>query len=288
MAKKKRSYIYPTTGLPFNGPAIVMNLDHQIDRVKRKKASLIIVSGGIGEGKTTFAVHLADYITKTEINFKDIICIGGDNFKANLIRIAQEETKTNKVIIYDEAGDFSKRGALTSFNQMINRIFELYRGFKIIVIMVLPDFNVLDNQLFANKIPQQLYYCHGRKETYGNYKGYSLNKMYKLKEWTKKKNNPHKPYKLVSPNIYGHFKDLSPLRSKKLDIFSTTGKIDILNDKKLEKGFYSISQLAVKINKSESYTYTLLRRNEIKPAKKEGRLGVYDSNALKLLRMGDV
>ena len=57
---------------------------------------------------------------------------------------------------YDEAGDFNKRDSLSNFNAMINRTFETFRAFKIVVVLVLPSFSVLDNQLFDNMIPRLL------------------------------------------------------------------------------------------------------------------------------------
>ena len=86
-------------------------------------------------------------------------------------------------IVYDEAGDFSKRGSLSRFNQMLNRTFETYRGFRILVFLGLPNFNVLDNNLFDNQIPRLLLHCSGRGDKYGNFSGYGLEEMNWIRYW---------------------------------------------------------------------------------------------------------
>ena len=50
--------------LPFS-EVLAWNLDTLDDRIFRmNKAALIVLDGGVGEGKTTLAVHCVDYINK--------------------------------------------------------------------------------------------------------------------------------------------------------------------------------------------------------------------------------
>ena len=44
-------------GLPFS-EKLKQNIDELIQRVKNNKASLIIIDGGVGEGKTLSLIHI--------------------------------------------------------------------------------------------------------------------------------------------------------------------------------------------------------------------------------------
>ena len=48
-------------GLPFS-EKLAENVKDLIARIDLNKASLIVIDGGVGEGKTTLAVHIADYV----------------------------------------------------------------------------------------------------------------------------------------------------------------------------------------------------------------------------------
>ena len=51
-----KRFMYNSTGLPFNG-RLAKSINDQRIRIKKKKASMIIIDGGVGEGKTTLAYH---------------------------------------------------------------------------------------------------------------------------------------------------------------------------------------------------------------------------------------
>jgi hypothetical protein len=251
-------------GLPFCN-TLRTNLDLQVKRIESRKASLIIVDGGVGEGKTTLAVHIADRINRGPIIFKEQLAMGGKDFLSKL-RICF--TKKHPVIIYDEAGDFNRRGALTRFNAMLNRTFETYRAFKIIVILVLPSFGVLDNDIFDKKIPRLLVNCWQRGQTYGNYRGYSLYRMMYLRDKMKKLIVKPLAYTFTNPNFYGQFKDLSADRSKELDKMSTEGKIKELKGAEVKiQGLLSYSDLATKLSCSISKIQKHLKELGIKAHK---------------------
>jgi len=169
---KKRVY---KSGLPFS-EIIATNLIDLYHRVQLyNKAALIIIDGHVGEGKTTLAVHVADFLNKLanlpQIIFEDQLGMGGDEFLEKL-RLCYK--KKLPVVIYDEAGDFNRRAALTRFNANLNRTFETFRAFKIIPILCLPSFWVLDNDLFSKGIPRLLLHLSKRTNKMGRFKGYSL------------------------------------------------------------------------------------------------------------------
>lgn len=227
------------------------NLDDLQKRVDGNKAALIIADGGVGEGKTTLMIHIADHFEGREISLEGEpaqYAIGGADFLKKL-RLCYE--KGHKAIIYDESGDFSKRGSLTRFNAMINRTFETFRAFKIIVILGLPSFAVLDNDLFDKNIPRLLLHCESRTQNIGYYRGYSLVRMMYVKHRMKKLVIKTQAFDKVSPNFYGHFWDVSPIRSKALDRLSTTGKKEILENAEVRiEGLVSYTDISKRLVRS--------------------------------------
>lgn len=270
------------TGLPFS-ERLGINLDHIIDRVDINKASLIIIDGGIGEGKTTLAVHLADYINKKrgfkQIVFKDQIALGGEEFTEKL-RICYE--KKLPVLIYDEAGDFNRRGALTRFNMNLNRTFELYRAFKIIIILCLPLFAVLDQEIFNKRIPQFLIHLRGRTQKQGNFFAYSLYRMFYLKARMDKLIVKPFAYSIVEPNLYGHFLDLPQERGKELDEYSIEGKLKFLETSQINLGgLYTVVDISKRLGLVEESTRKIIRDSKVRGVKKYKRRNYYDSKGLK-------
>ena len=284
-------------GLPFS-TKVAENIDSLILRIKKKKASMVVIDGGVGEGKTTFGVHIADYVqgkyirqakkelgwtnTQNDINFKNQYAIGGDQFQEKL-QISYELKLA--VAIYDEAGDFSTRGALTAFNKRLNRIFQTYRAFKILVIIILPNFNVLENNLFDLKIPRLLFNCHNRDDYQGNFRAYSLYRMHYLKDKMRKLVIKEFAYTQVTPNFRGHYLDLEPNRSKELDEISTKGKLEIVSENVLEsKGLISKKTIASKLCRTERWVTAKLNKLKIKSQMTHKKRNYYDASALEFLR----
>lgn len=259
-------------GLPFS-EKLGNNIISLYKRIQLNKASLLIVAGGVGEGKTTLAVEIADYynslyglpLINLDLNYHPQLSMGGTEFIQNL-RICYKEGLP--CVIYDEAGDFNRRGALTQFNAMLNRVFETFRGFKILVIVCIPSFDVLDEHLFRNNIPRQLVHLENRTINQGNFKAYSLYRMFYLKARMKKLVVKNMAFSLVEPNFYGHFLDLEPERSNALNKISMKGKFNILKKAEIKsEGLISLSEIAVKINRSIIWIRKRNKELNIKPFK---------------------
>ena len=248
------------------------NLDLQYERVKvNNKASLIIIDGGVGEGKTTLALHCADYLNKLdgkgEVDIKsgDQVGLGGEDFLKKM-RICHE--KDLPVVIYDEAGDFGKRQALTKFNAMLNRTFETFRAFKIVVIIVLPSFSVLDNSIFDKAIPRMLIHCYGRNQTHGKFKVFSLNRMMYVRHYMKKEVIKPRAYSKQYPNVHGMFKNLSIARCKALDEVSTQGKLDELLSSEVKiQGLVGFADIGTRMGKSVRWAQEAIKELKIKPVR---------------------
>jgi hypothetical protein len=250
-------------GLPFSKP-----LDRDIlnlrNRIKGKKASMIIIDGGVGEGKTTLAVEVAECYQGKKLDVTKQYAMGGDQFQEKLVICYDAGLE---VLIYDEAGDFNSRGALTSFNQMLNRVFDTFRAFKILVILVLPSFHVLDSPLFDKRIPRMLINCYNRNVRTGDFRVYSLYRMYYLRNKLKKYIVPAYAYTGTTPNYRGHFLDLSPLKSIELEKISIEGKKQIVSDNILRnRGLISYKEISKKLSRSLIWVKKTMAKLKVKEA----------------------
>lgn len=274
-------------GLPFS-KALAENLEDLDKRVKNNKASLVIVDGMIGEGKTTLAMHVADYVNflndKPPVdlgNKHPQLSMGGADF---LKKLRACYDKDLPVVIYDEAGDFNKRGSLTRFNAMMNRTFETFRGFKIMVIVVLPSAHVLDQDLFDKGIPRMLLHTHGRTGSYGSFKAYSLYKALYIKEKMKKLVVKPFAYSIVHANHHGHFLDLSAQRSKLLDYVSTEGKLSMLRQSEIKvEGLMGYTEMANKVGRSVYWCRLKVAEHNIKHKRTINRVKYFDDDAVNRL-----
>lgn len=276
-------------GLPFE-PILYKNLERLNKRVQEdKKAALIIIGGGVGLGKTTLLIHILDAINKMNgINPVVIksetgdagpqIAMGGAEFLKKL-RVCYDQKLP--CMGYDEAGDFSKRGSLTSFNAMINRTFETFRAFKCLVVLALPNFNVLDNQLFDNQIPRMLVQVSGRTNTYGNFGGYGLMEMNWLRYHMKRSAIKDYAWQKVHANFRGHFLDLDPERSQQLDTVSTSNKLKILRKAEIKaEGLVSYSDMSERIGLGVQSIQNYAKRLNIKPVKIIEGLNYYTTDSM--------
>lgn len=282
----KKKY-YNEFGIPFNRK-LAENLDAQIKRVKHKKASLLILDGHVGEGKTTLLVHILDYINKQyglppiDLEHKNHpqLAMGGEEFTTYFRECFYKKLPC---IGYDEAGDFNKRGALTRFNAMLNRTFETFRGFQIIVVLALPVFAVLDNNLFDLAIPRGLINVRHRSMYSGKFYAYSLRSMSWLRYWYEKlpKGQKHKMYMKVDSNFFGTWYDLEPERSKKLDILSTKGKLKILKKSEVKiAGLIGYAEIARKLNRSIIWVRQKVAEKKIKHARIIERAKYFNNEVL--------
>ena len=272
-------YLYEH-GLPFS-QCLAENLDDLKDRVTLNKAVMIIVDGGLGEGKTTIAVEMADYISGGEIDLHKTTCdqyaYGGISFQEKLYMCY---VKKLVVLIYDE-GDLKKRGALTRFNEQLNRTFQTFRTFRIIVIMCIPNFNVIDSDLFDNQIPRMLLHLHDRNEHQGNFSGYGLSEMYWLRHYMGKIVVKPEAYSKVFPNFKGHFLNLPPVREKLLDLLSTQLKTkELLKTTVKAQGLLTKQQMAFELNRSVPWIELKLRAHKIRPFKVLKNTNYYEKDVM--------
>lgn len=272
-------------GLPFS-KKLDENINSLQDRVDLRKSALAIIDGGLGEGKTTLMIHLLDYINKINglgpVDLKGPqLALGGSDFLKK-IRLCYEFKLP--CIGYDEAGDFSRRGSLTQFNAMINRTFETFRAFKCIVILALPNFNVLDNDIFDKHIPRLLLHLKNRTSKTGNYYGYSLYRIMLLRWKMSKINIKNYAYNSINPNFVGHFLDLDKERSRELDKISIKNKLNVLRKSEVKiEGLMNYPEMATKLCRSVNYVRVAVNNLNIKPNRIINRVKYFDDDALSRL-----
>lgn len=257
------NYLY-AHGSPISEKVLV-NLDDQMERVHKKFAGLILIDGSVGQGKTTLMVECLDHLNKKPINFKEQLGMGGVDFSRKL---KESYIAGRNCLGYDEAGDFDKRGAVSNFNRFINRIFDTYRAFKILPVMALPRFWVLDQTIFDKGIPRLLLHVHHRNEHYGNISGYSLVGMHWLKYWADKLVIKSQCYDRVEPNFVGHFLNLPPERERELDRYSTGGKFNVLEEEEVKyEGLITLNDISRSVGRSTVWTQRFLKTMKVKPKK---------------------
>lgn len=253
-----------SNGLPFLSP-LDRTLDDLRKRIEGGKGSLCFIDGIPGEGKSTLAVECLEYYQRADIDYKDQYAMGFKEF-VNKFKICIKNQR--KVIIYDEAGDYNKRGWASSINKHINRLFEIYRKFGIFVIMVQPHFYKIDLDLLITGVPRLLLHCHGRNLERGKIKAYGLDRMFWLKKWMSQAKIPNKSYayNIVRPNYHSSFLDLTPIKAQKLDQVSTQGKSDVFEELDIkEQGLMDYVKIAQFLDRSVIWVKNKVSEMNLKP-----------------------
>ena len=279
---KHKDSNYYSNGLKISSK-LAENLTDLKKRVmKDNKASLLIITGGVGEGKTTLGVNCADYIFDQEIDLRNQKAVGADDFLKKLAWCYQNK---KHVLIYDESGDYAGNSAMTIMNRNLNRVFDTYRAFKILIIMILPDFTILDKSIYNKGIVRGMIRCRARTGRQGNFDGFSTYRIQWLLYWAGKLKIKQTAFKKVYPNFRGHFKDLDKKRSKELAKLSTKAKIgileDIINMKKQNENYVSYEDIQSHFRRSRSWVNQKLKEYKIKPEKKEKRFSFFNKNIIK-------
>lgn len=288
----EQTYVYDS-GLTFS---IILkeNLEALVALIKENKVGLILIDGGLGQGKTTLAVQIAEYLqalsgVDKEFDYEKQIGIGGGKF----IKCADFVATTFKgvkgiPIIYDEAGDLSKRGSMTDFNKSLLRFFETYRVYGVVPIMCLPKFWELDNHIFALEIPQILLNCYDRSQRQGNYRAYDIQAMYYIKHHASKMIFKPQAYSKAQPTFYGHFLNLTPDKAKKLDKISIAGKKAVLRKAHIDlENLIDIHQLAQRTGYTINTLRQTLSQRRITPQERIGNKNYYNKNLIFTLARGN-
>jgi hypothetical protein len=281
-------YDYKPDYTPHDCFDLKTDLRHIKDRILlEKKASMIIIDGGIGQGKTTLGIQLLEeYQDWEKIDFGSQYGMGGEDFQKK-IKVCYSKQKI--VVIYDEAGDFNKRGAMSTLNKQLKRIFEVYRAFRILVILILPNFLSLDSSLFENNIPQILINCYNRNIHNGFLRCFDMAAMLYMRDMFRKSRGSElmaaKIHTKIRPNSTGRFYNLSKQRDKELDQLSTQGKISILDEINIKNNvMFSMKELSNATGYTQGTIKQKLCKMSIKPSVVYNRKNYYDKKILLMLK----
>lgn len=282
------------SGMPWSRVEFTECLNEQQNkRIDINMASVILIDGGQGQGKTTLAVEICDFhnakrgLPPMDLTVKNHIQmgLGGVDFISKFNKCKQKKLP---IMIYDEAGDFSKASTLTYFNYQISKIFQKIRSAKIMILLCLPNFNILDNRLFDDEIIRGAIHCNSRQLTinYGNFNVYDLNMLMWIRYWYDKLPTARRKscYGMVSPLFQSHFKNLPAARARQLEILSNYGKEKERQQAEINmKGLVSVKEIAREIQRTGAWIGQKLKTLRIEPEQKMGLKHYYPKSIIQRL-----
>lgn len=266
---------YYENGTPFSSwNEVKENIEDLTFRKNENKPCLILIDGMPGSGKTTFGVEIMNVINEIHglqrINLNsqkeaEQIGTGAEQFLEKLRPCAE---KKYPVILFDEAGEYNRRGWNTKLNKIMDRVLDTYRAYNIIIIMVLHDFQELPKHIWNIKLPTLFIHLKERDGTTGNTSWYDLENMYWIMHYKKTEVFPEKAFMMVHPVFRCHFKNLPQEESDKLKALSTEAKKEKLHRSEIEVlGYVTYKDIANQLNKSEIWVKQTIKRLGLKETK---------------------
>lgn len=266
------------------------NLKRWYYRVKFKNFPVILLIDGIsGQGKTTFAIKLMDFINF--LDGKDLVKLEikehyqiGSGAKGFITAYNQCRKLKLPCVLYSEAGDVSRGAAMTKVNKMIIRHIETFRSSKIIMLMDLPNFNILDKKIFNYQGVRALFHLdHREKLPHGTYYCFSIRGFKWIRWWFDALAEPLRDecYKHSYWNFRGNFKNLTEERKVKLARISDTGKIkESLKAEMDANGLISSVEAAQVLGLSYEGWNKFKRNKHIEVAQKSGLTNYYSKDLI--------
>jgi hypothetical protein len=253
-----------------NDDMLTTNLNDIYDRVhKNNKASVIVVDGFVGEGKTTIAYALCHWLeTKSFkcdwIEPEETIFMG---MKEILPAVEKYKLK-KKALVYDEAGDYSKSQSMSKEGKQMDRFFQTFRAYKIVLIMTAPCFYHISNKLYDSAIARFLVHCHDRVEGVGGeFKVYDMRTMDFMRYYAEKHSaTKNDCYRYFKPAFHGKWKELPDKIAKKISKRGIKGKAQINTEAAIKmNGWVSYNDLVKEFGKSQKHIRDKLNDRGIKP-----------------------
>jgi len=169
--------------------------------VKKNYDGFIVIAGREGFGKSTLAGQIAVYLDPT-YNL-DRCCFTADQF----IEAAEGAEKFQAIVFDETMGYLSSRGAMSSFNRDLIKIFSEMRSKNLFIILCIPNFFELDRYPAMHRSTGLLYiFKRGR---FGSYDYNTKKKLYLIGKKYYSYNVP--------PNFRGNFFKYFPLNQEAYD-----------------------------------------------------------------------
>ena len=140
---------------------------------KNDKDYIIAIDGSEGSGKSTLAFQIGKHIDPT-LDLSRIV------FNAEDFRQVIFKAKKGQVVVYDEAEDFDRKGAMSRFNRLLNKVFAVMRINQMVVLIVLGIVKKLEYEPIEKGLVRCLINVHGRTGNYANIRLYDAGNIFYL------------------------------------------------------------------------------------------------------------
>jgi hypothetical protein len=106
-----------------------------------------------------------------------------------------------------------------------------------------------------------------------------------IRERAKKLVIKNDAFRMVQPNFRGHFLNLPHERAAKLDRYSTSGKLDVVDIANIKsEGFLTYEELAAKLDRTHEWVRRKISRSGFKPAKSYKGRNYFSEDVLRALK----
>jgi len=273
-----------SNGEPYYPSAPIHRLTEKFNiRKSMRKPNLILIDGVSSSGKTTLGVHLMDAINKSNgfppVDLsKDTLQIGTGthDFISKLTKCADAGYPC---IMFDEAGEYNKRGWNSMLNRVMDSILDTFRAYNIIIVMILHDFSELPKHVWTTRIVNLLIHLKERKSCYGRAYFYKQKRMYWVIKFKKDSVFPEDAYNKEHFNVKILFRNLSQERSDQLNVLSTAHKRNKLQNSEVKlKGLITYEEIHEKTGRSISWIKTQVSKLKINPEHMYKKKKYYNPN----------
>lgn len=254
---------------------------------------VIYIDGMQLSGKTTLAVQAIDYVNKRtgkpimDLTDTDNVqyAMGGDQF---LKKLPQASGEGYRIVVYDEAGDYARKGAMTRFNKTMDIAIDKMRAWKCIIIFICHYFpKQVTSEMIDKGLASCLIHCVSRSpgQSYTSVKVYDKESIsYMVNYWIKFVKVPGHIYRLT-PNFTFDFHDLVPERSKQLERLGLKKKKESWDMSEIRlNGLMTQQEMASQLRVSQSWIKQKLKQIDGEAEKTYKNRKFYTQSTLEQLR----
>lgn len=229
---------------------------------------VIYIDGGQLSGKTTLAVQAIDYVNKKtgkpEMDLEDVdnvqYAMGGEQF---LKKLPEASKAGYRIVVYDEAGDYARKGAMTRFNKTMDMAIDKMRAWKCVIIFICHYFpKQVTSEMIDKGLASCLIHCISRNpnSSFTSVKVYDKESIsYMVNYWIKFVKVPGHIYRLT-PNFTFDFHDITPERSRLLATLGMKKKKESWDLSEIRlNGLMTQQEIASQLRVSHSWVKTKLK-----------------------------